>query len=1037
MSTKAKRDFWTKDKCKNEKLILQLYRECGNWHNFMKAWPKHPVFKGKTRSAIETKIKRLGMQRDGNYINDRNWVEKMEKENPDQFTQFNADIRNGNLSHADIANKYGLTRLQVSNHINHSNLTEQRKQSRASTPKPGDYENRIAQLISQGALVDDKKGISFIIKTLKDEFPNKEDINPKSLANLIEDAVWSKVTLEHLAGTVRFDSPLEKFHQYNRHIPMSMIKAKAKELTGSSSIKRPPTFSKGMGRLDFDYREGDEHFEIKSTSMAKPYEFAITTPSWQVPVINGANIGSIHNRVLAENHIVKALEKAEQNGAAAVILTNPIDIEFKKAAGPVAVYRAVVSGRNTNLEILDPSYQPRAKRILETKSKDETLYETAAETFLNILSGWEKIARDSKIPKLIIFGYKEEELIATAAYLELSYKTKLRQAQLEAEIKMAERALANAEGEERKLFIQKLEDLVKEKSRTIISNIRPEDFKIACRRVLANVVRKFEESIPNSKVIGQGSTFIKFSDQTVLFQMVGHQRITDTLLEDFTKSYGPRVLLGSMPPTVVVCSQYSLNLRYTVREGFKSEGSIIKKRTCYQVFVAPIAVDGNLLRNELQRTSRKVHPLSKLVFAGQFRPGILTLRYGNGLISHDDTPISMFLRKKASQSKEAYLWIMTGTDQHWGSRSKEFVWNNKTREHLGVCEAVIEMMRRSKLLEGDRCPIHIFNVNDDPTQGNHFGTHLQPDPREMGNTEMMNYLRDQFFKASRSRDLKKVLSIFDDTAESVMRQFYIRGLDFLEHQILEMCDRHIQANLDFFEAIIRRNLKSGLVWHSYREIRGHKVDSRDLGCINMGTGNHFTNTVERALTEGFIYAREIINSLKGKPEWAPQEALLKKLIRSPKYGETTIGWGTVQIPGGYEYGLSVNSSPARLSSWGDPLLAVVRNDQQRGDFTAIGVDNEGANRLIVKLYGDKHFFTSVSTEHSYYHMSAAATSTDRYGEHGFPHNNTGISILGVPAEGPRSGPILLRVLPFDRILRYFEKDEQDFDWEASFLPNPV
>ena len=89
----------------------------------------------------------------------------------------------------------------------------------------------------------------------------------------------------------------------------------------------------------------------------------------------------------------------------------------------------------------------------------------------------------------------------------------------------------------------------------------------------------------------------------------------------------------------------------------------------------------------------------------------------------------------------------------------------------------------------------------------------------------------------------------------------------------------------------------------------------------------------------------------------------------------------------------------------------------------------------LKIYGDKHFFSAVNTEHAFYHMCAAGTSTDLYGHRGFPPNNTGVSFVGLPADGPEAGPILLRHLHVEHIRKYFEKP-YSFDW-AGFLPNPV
>jgi hypothetical protein len=153
-------------------------------------------------------------------------------------------------------------------------------------------------------------------------------------------------------------------------------------------------------------------------------------------------------------------------------------------------------------------------------------------------------------------------------------------------------------------------------------------------------------------------------------------------------------------------------------------------------------------------------------------------------------------------------------------------------------------------------------------------------------------------------------------------------------------------------------------------------------------------------------------------------------VRAPLYGNQFIAWGTIQAPGGYEWGVDFRDTPTGAVNWGDTLLGVIRNDLQRGNYNRI---MEG--KVTLKLYGDKHFFAFAQTPWAVYHMSAADCHTDLYGERGFPPNNSGMSFVGLPAEGPQSGPVLCRFLPFDHLKRFFENGEK-FDWQA-FLPDPL
>ena len=346
-----------------------------------------------------------------------------------------------------------------------------------------------------------------------------------------------------------------------------------------------------------------------------------------------------------------------------------------------------------------------------------------------------------------------------------------------------------------------------------------------------------------------------------------------------------------------------------------------------------------------------------------------------------------------------------------------------------MCEAVIEMMRRRGLCDEAKLPVHMFVMNDDPTQGNHFGIENHPHPHKMP-YHMIEKLALERVNDARREDadrLNAILKLWDLSRY----QLEVRGEMWPEHQMEQVIYRHLLANLDFFDALLRRNVQSGLNIKGVSKFQeGILYDTRDIGAINHGTGNHFGKTVENRLTEGTFYSMILRFMLSGRPHWNDKLDSLFELVKAPLYSNQFIGWGTVQAPGGYEWGVEFRDTPTVLTSWGDTLLAAVRNDQKRGNYSRIF---EG--RVTLKTCGDKHFIGAVSTSTAFYHMAPPGTPTDLYGERGFPPNNTGVSFIGLPVDGPDSGPILVRTLRFDQIRDYFA-NPYDFDWEA-FLPNPA
>lgn len=898
------------------------------------------------------------------------------------------------------------------------------------------YDERVMSLINSGEFK--AKGLDWLFNITHAEFPDSaRGLTKTTFKVVVDELIWTKEVEGQLKNVVGHGLPTNKFEEAYSYIPKKMVMDKAKWLSGVTNLKHPVTFLRGLGRIG-ELDDLDSNFQLPKTSLTSPFVVKCQKDNPTIMLINGANIGIKHERLIEENPVRRALVDAKRRGDCSVVIVNPMDVEVKKASGPMSVFRALFSGHNINIDLLDPSYQAKARRIKESSKSLTPIYETTAEKVLNVLSGWSKITRkpsdnghpesEYEGPILGILGYKDLSLIAAAAYWELRYWTIVEWHKIGAEIRLVKSAITSADKrglspKQKDELEKRLEALINEQSRTIISNIRDEDKQKYFRKVLNFIVKKWEEAVPNLKVISQGTAYIKVGKEIIEFTVPKHLRVSDGLLVDYVKRHGPKVLLGELPKAVVICHPYSLNMRMTVRESVENG-----QRSSVQFFVAPIAVDHKFLAEAFEESDSNAHPIAKAVFNGQFKPGVLRLNFTNGMLNVDDISIDSLPRssKKTVQLKDAtsdtytdneYIWVMEASDPHFGSRAREEFWCESRQSYLGVSDAAIQMMREDGLFQ-KKMPIHFYVVNDDWTQGNHFDTHKQPDQHSMSYSRIENELKN--IGSEKVRDMKLL----------ALDQFRARGSDYLQEQIEQVFDRHLEPNVDFWNAILINNLKAGLTLKGVSEHTGVKFDARDGGFINCGTGNHMAKTVEDNMTEGFIFARYIRLLLRGLDEWKGKKNLLDKLVAAPLYGNKFFAWGTVKAPGGYEWGLEFRSDPPKLSSWQDPLLAAVNNDATRGDYGKFMT-----GRVTLKTYGDKHFFAAVSTRYAFYHMSAAGTHTDPYGERGFPPNNTGVSFVGLPVNGPNAGPILLRTIRVEHFREFF-KGNLKIDW-GKFLPNPV
>ena len=916
---------------------------------------------------------------------------------------------------------------------------------------------RLTVLIREGALVRGDQGIEYIQKTLTEEFKVQIEASGKrltkaSILRKLSEVIWTPEIKKLLEEVVRNHKPIDEFLKHCPFIPRNIAAREYKHLAGTSSRQHPEMFHAGFGRIASAMQDTDfGSFQLPENSFSKPFEIDFADGK-SVAIPNGINLGIPYGGLIKDNPARRALEDAECRGDAAVILTNFLDIDVHKAGGVASVFRALASGRNVSVENLVDSYRTKARFILDQRPVGGIVYQTTEEMFLDSLGGWAKIATTPKGtpefsgPIFIVLGYKEQEFIAAAAYWEANYWTIKNQHDLDVEISLAKRALAVAlEGGGEKDIAkarQALEEFLNERARTIMSNIQPEEWQRYYRQVFAYFVKKLEKTIPHSKVIGIGITYIKLHDKIVEIYIPSHTRVTDKLLANYTKSYGPKVLRSTMADVVVICHPYSLNFRSTVRENDKKG-----KRGSSEVVTAPITVDEDYLRGVFDDTVRALHPIVKVVKNEQFSAGMLRLEYINDTLHPVCFSIPSLGKKSNGKSNgkacsatarydTKFIWIMVSTDPHFGSPTRERFQIADGR-YVGSTEAAIEMIRRAGLCQGDGLPIHMFVMNDDPTQGHHFPIEQQPHPKKVSYKVIEEYAMRQLDAAKAAQNAKDVQAILQNFTKVALEQFLLQGEIWTQSQMLWLIEELFEGNLDFFSGVLLRGLKADLRIRGGSEFapttEDFAHDTRDIGLINIGTGNHFQKSVNGELTEGVIYVKMLQALLRTLPPWNNQGALLDRLVCAPLYGDLFVGYGAVQTPDGYPWVFDLRSTPAKMQGWEDPLMGWVSIDLRRGNYSRIMDIGK-----TIKICGDKHFFATVNTSYALYHMSGPDTATDKFAEWagGFPPNNTGVSFVGLPVDGPNSGPIIVRTLRYDRIRDYFEGKDNNFDWEA-FLPNPA
>ncbi len=550
-----------------------------------------------------------------------------------------------------------------------------RQQIMAEVKTPAQIEKMIEakmmELIAGGALAENQ-GENDLYKRVRVLFLQQcqeatYEFTRDRFDEILERVVWT----EGKGGTLTtldeyIDSGLtpEDFHRDHRRVRLSFdaVKEKWQERKGLtnrlSRVRFEARLLRGVGRFASpeEFLSGED-FRFPRNSCHNPYPI-FTEDSGSVVILNGANIGTEFIPIIQKNPRVNTLIMAREEGDSAVIITNAIDIYLKKAGGAASrVLAAIWSGMNVNPDLFPESYRAEVLKTLKDKRDDAVVYQNPRESLHNVMSGWHKLAvepvgRKSQEVRpvfpgkvYVIFGVREHQTAATMAYWHVNRLTREKQAQIKVRLSALYAVLRELEKEARKegttveVSPDLAEDIAKYQdldARTIVSNVIEEYWQLYYYRAIGYLARKFEEVIPNCKVIGMSNTHLKLGQETMTIQIPSDTSINDSTLSNYTHSFGPKVLRQEMPRFVAICHPYGLGPRSTARE-VDAEG----KRDHAIVWTAPACLEEDYLRNHLKHIPTSDTPIARKLWNEVSTPGVLRVRLTNGILVPEDVPLEV------------------------------------------------------------------------------------------------------------------------------------------------------------------------------------------------------------------------------------------------------------------------------------------------------------------------------------------------------------------------------------------------------------
>lgn len=926
---------------------------------------------------------------------------------------------------------------------------EKPKQKRADIWKTKGLTDRVQELLREGALTKENPE-RFIADTLNEEFKEpfgERRVTPHAMRVKLDSFIWTSERLNLLKKFVARGWDFKGLYAHFAYIPKDEVGKKAKKLRGHSAPKEAIEAETGMGRLATmaELARADlRGFTFPEGTFADPYVVDVPSNKFKVMVVNAPHIGLTYNPVIDDNPLRCALRTAAGNGDDAVLITGGLMfLDVKKSAGYLTTHRALLSGITFDEKVLDPDYREKAKRIYGEKPSDETIYTTFRENFMNLIGGFQKIALGVKpFPRKIYvtFGLLEEAVIEATAHWHVLYITTVNREKLRSEREELRAllcaALRESKGKETAYITSLKEDIIaicKEESRMIQSNVIHEERKRFVAILRAWVVEAFKKAIPNCEVVAQGSVIVKMGTAEDAPKIEIHQvrnlRDSEGFLDEFLlMNAGRRGLDGSLPNVVLIASPYSVNHRWAVSEVARGG-----ERTSSRITQLPVLLDKEFVLSQKRTIVRKVDPIERLIHHHQFEPGAVRLTYENGF--YDEQLFSIPTLKRAFEKspkarfleKEEYVYLFVRTDDHFGHPWKEYYFDPVGNRLVDHVSGVIEILRRFYVKQGRLYPIHAHFSLDDETQGHHFPTQSQPHQQVQSFTRLQREFAAALHLAKERGTPEVAFKLLESMHAQLLDQIRFRGEHWPQTQVEHFIDEAITPNLDFFASILKRNLKGEVVFRGVSEILGYPYDSRDVAPITYGSGNHFGNTMDGELTEGFIYARDTRRGLASDPDLKSLD--LERLIRAPLHGNTPVAYGHLQAGrNGYEWGISLRRDPSRKSGQnGDPLRGASANVIERGNFARIF-----DRRVTLHLSGDIHRFGCVRLTNATVVSCAPGTDTDPYGERGFSNNNVGNLVVGLPVHGPSAGPIRLIVFNHDFVRKYLA-NPWEMDWDRIFV----
>lgn len=780
----------------------------------------------------------------------------------------------------------------------------------------------------------------------------------------------------------------------------------------------------------------------KVTAGVKIPEFSLenhfvlkTKPDPQISTINTPKLGLVGGKNPYRSQVKNALRDAEVRGVDAVVITGNLEYIDTKRFSNLSALRSKISGVKTRPELVeDKEAADKLKKgkpvFLSFKEKFDHLMEIIKDTFTEngkpIFSG----------QTLIFFGNTEESLAVYYANEKMNKAVAEERYRLGARIQVLKHLIKEEKNEETKNF--HCAELVKtlKRQKIIKGTSLNEEFKNDCRDEMTKyIVYRLEQAIPNAKVISVGECAIRLdSPKAVNCKTIGvfhkpTESIHDTSFADFVDNKYQAIAGGVIPqPDVCVLGGLNLDMKqqsisYAVlpvdrKADFESTESSVKSVDVIQL---PTCIDGEFIKKFKEQGVRYADPLMQFASSEGFDSGAVVLRWVDGIFRVEKLPQDYLGNEAIFGSKEALQKVYSESNVIYGEQEgdchigHQFVARYKIREF--PWEIYHYQLVHKILLEND-APICFYFNTGDTINAQNYPTWEEQHPEKLFPYKWFRVIQEISAKGDSWKDR------FDRLSSLVVRDSRISGIISPERQFKEyfrtaiesdICPAYVKG-LEYWTKMLERAKRIGL------------KNFGDLGIITFIEGQHSAHTFEGKIRESDQIATHLRIALR---RHGFTEKEVSKWVRAPMYGTYSLAEGLLGVAP------EMDSEKKALLSKGKPYFYcfIAQHKPAAGRGIYKGKDKARSiklhqsrkgttqayqqGRFVVRLGGDIHLLILSFSKNTLDVVSGSQTFYDAWRAYlGLALNNIVTVILGLPKNGPSTGPISTIFLRYEELLDY-------------------